>query len=140
MLEKEKNLALYELIKSGESDTLEFKASMLEPTPSVRTKPNETNNENLERQFKGMKETLKNEVVTTISAFMNSAGGILLVGVQDDGSVYGLENDFKVAGRSKDWDAWLQQLASLIKEKIGTEFFSYVKVERLGMIIRQLLR
>jgi predicted HTH transcriptional regulator len=78
-----------------------------------------------------MRETLKNEVVTTISAFMNSAGGILLVGVEDDGSVYGLEKDFKVAGRNSDWDAWLQQLASLIKEKIGTEFFSYVKAERV---------
>jgi predicted HTH transcriptional regulator len=57
-----------------------------------------------------MKETLKNEVVTTISAFMNSAGGILLIGVQDDGSVYGLEKDFKAAGRKGDLDGWLQLL------------------------------
>ena len=130
-LEKEKDLALYELINSGESDTLEFKASMLEPVPSLRTKSNITSNENLDRQLKGMRETLKNEVVTTISAFMNSTGGILLVGVQDDGSVYGLEKDFKAAGGKGDWDAWLQLLANLIRGKIGTEFFNYVKVERV---------
>jgi hypothetical protein len=44
-LEKEKNLALYELINSGESDTLEFKALMLEPAPSLRTKSNITSSE-----------------------------------------------------------------------------------------------
>jgi predicted HTH transcriptional regulator len=131
LLEKEKNLALYELIKSGESDTLEFKASMLEPVPSVKIKSDVISNENLDRQLKGMRETLKNEVVTTISAFMNTVGGILLVGIQDDGSVYGLDRDFKAAGGKGDWDSWVQVLANLIRGKIGTEFVNYIKVERV---------
>lgn len=130
-LEKEKDLALKDLINLGESDTLEFKASMLEPVSSDRMKPSLTNNENLEWQLKGMRETLKNEVITTICAFMNSGGGIMLIGVQDDGSVCGLDKDLKAAGRKKDWDSWLQVLANHIREKIGTEFVNYVKVERM---------
>ena len=61
---------------------------------------------------------------------MKSVGGILLVGVQD-GSVYGLDNDFRAAGGKGDWDAWLQVLANLIRSMIGTEFVNYVKVERV---------
>ena len=130
-LEKEKDLSLDDLINLGESDTLEFKASLLEPVSSDRIKSSLTDNENLQRQLKGMRETLKNEVITTISAFMNSAGGILLIGVQDDGSVCGLDRDIKAAGRKRDWDSWLQVLANHIREKIGTEFVNYVKAERL---------
>lgn len=52
------------MIIRGESDTLEFKASMLEPVSSENQKP--------DLAVKGMKETLKNEIVTTICAFMNS--------------------------------------------------------------------
>jgi predicted HTH transcriptional regulator len=83
---------------------------------------------------KGLIETLKNEIVTTICAFMNSAGGILLVGVQDDGSVYGLEEDFRLSGKGGNWDSWLQTLASLVHDKIGTEFIKYVKVELIEYI------
>jgi predicted HTH transcriptional regulator len=119
------------LINLGELDTLEFKASMLEPIISSSMKSSLTDSENIERQLKGMQETLKNEVISTISAFMNWAGGIMLIGVQDDGSVCRLEKDLKAAGRKRDWDSWLQVLANHIREKIGTEFVNHVKVERV---------
>jgi hypothetical protein len=142
-LEKEIDLDFEKLKKMEESDTLEFKASMLTPMVSKKTISNSKSNIGNERDqqklglmIKGMRETLKNEIVTTICAFMNSAGGILLVGVQDDGSVSGLEQDFKASGGSTNWDSWLQVLANLIRDKIGTEFVKYVKVERVYMMIR----
>ena len=36
------------------------------------------------------------EIAKTISAFMNSEGGILLIGVKDDETILGLKKDFKL--------------------------------------------
>jgi predicted HTH transcriptional regulator len=57
---------------------------------------------------------------------MNSAGGILLTGVNDSGEVLGLEKDISTTKGSKDKYASL--LTSLITDFIGAEFSQCIKI------------
>src|SRR5260370_15920823 len=66
-----------ELIKRGESKTLEFKSTL-------RWSLKENRQDN-----KGVTHA----VLKTIAAFLNTEGGDLLVGVADNGSIVGIERD-----------------------------------------------
>ncbi len=61
--------------------------------------------------------------VKTIAGFANSRfGGTLLIGVADDGSVHGLEDDydtFTERGERGDQDLWGQHLQNLIRSRLG---------------------
>ena len=49
------------------------------------------------------KEYIEKNILKTISAFANTKGGTLLIGVDDNGKVIGLENDIRTfKNRSKD--------------------------------------
>lgn len=83
------------LLRGGENERVEFKST-------ARWDLNEG---------KANKE-MELAVVQEVAAFMNTKGGVLLVGVEDDGTVIGLENDFKVFKTRKDPDAyerWIMQ-------------------------------
>ena len=71
--------------------------------------------------------------VKTIAGFANSPiGGTLLVGVADDGSVYGLEDDFATfskRGERGDRDLWGQHLENLIRSRLGDAVLSLVATE-----------
>ena len=65
---------------------------------------------------------LEDAVVKTIAGFANSPyGGTLLVGVTDDGRIYGLEDDyatFSKRGQRGDRDLWGQHLKNLL-DRLG---------------------
>ena len=69
-------LSVVDLMEKGETDTIEFKSSMI-------------------WDYKKKQPTKEMKVVTarTVSSFMNSDGGILLIGISDDKKVLGLTND-----------------------------------------------
>lgn len=56
-------------------------------------------------------------VVKSIAAFMNTDGGILLVGVDDSGKSVGIEEDFPFVQQSQ--DGWEQWLTTLIGKTLG---------------------
>ena len=62
----------------------------------------------------------------TIAAFLNSHGGTLLIGVDDNGDVFGLEKDLKLQKNSR--DKFELTLRNLINDRIGVEFGGFVKV------------
>ena len=68
---------------------------------------------------------LRNEVLKTVAAFMNTDGGILLIGVEDSGSVFGLEKDLSTLKGSSE-DEFLQLLTSLIVNAIGPQYSPFV--------------
>ena len=67
---------IFELIRKGESKTLEFKSSFRHNLRS--------NN---------FEEKMIFIIMKTINAMMNTIGGTLLIGVQDDGEIIGIEHD-----------------------------------------------
>ncbi len=98
------------LLKQAEGDTLEFKSTL-----QWDVKQNRSN------------KALHKEVLKTIAAFMNAKGGTLLIGVTDNGEVYGLERDLSLV-KGKSTDGFEQKLMSLFSEHIGAEFARYITV------------
>lgn len=98
-----------ELIKLGESATLEFKSTL--QWDVVQNKQN---------------TELRKQVLKTLVAFLNSEGGTLVIGVEDDGTLFGLEKDLSTLNDSKDKLANL--FTSIVVEKIGAEFSPYIKM------------
>lgn len=89
-----------ELIRIGEGPTLEFKSTL--QWDVIQNQPN---------------KALRLSVLKTIAAFLNSQGGTLIIGVEDNGDIYGLERDLSLLEESR--DKFQQLLSSLIVEYIG---------------------
>ncbi len=92
------------IIRQGEGKKIEFKQTF---SKNIRT-----NKKDKEIQ----KSTLKN-----IVGFLNADGGVLLVGVSDEGEVTGVEDDF-----FKSDDKYLLNFKNLLKSKIGAEFYPLI--------------
>ena len=75
-------------------------------------------------------KVIETAAIKTIAGFANSPyGGTLLIGVADDGSVYGLEDDYKTfskRGQLGDHDLWGQHLQNLIHHRLGAYALSLV--------------
>ncbi len=99
-----------ELISGGESDTVEFKSTL---RYDIR---NSVLNKKLEYL-----------IAKTIAAFLNSEGGSLLIGVDDEKNILGLENDFSTL-RKPNIDGFELQLLEVIKKYIGVELISHLKI------------
>jgi len=71
---------------------------------------------------------LERMVLKTIAAFMNADGGTLLIGVNDNAEIVGLENDYKSLPK-KNRDGFENHLNMLIKTAIGLPFTKYIDVK-----------
>lgn len=80
-----------------------------------------------DRKTKGVNRALERAALKTVAAFMNSGGGHLVVGVGDDGTVHGLEEDFATLAR-RDADGWENHLSNLLAAAVGSSFRQYVQV------------
>lgn len=69
-----------EIIQQGESNTVEFKSTLVY---NIETK--EADN------------LIKEMIAKTICGFLNSKGGVLFIGINDDGLIQGLDFDFSLA-------------------------------------------
>jgi hypothetical protein len=101
---------LQELIGLGESATLEFKSSFQWDVVQGQV--------NKELRLQSLK---------TIVAFLNSGGGTLVIGVEDNGAVFGLDQDL-LSVKNNNLDGFQQLLASQISELIGAGFWPYIKM------------
>lgn len=66
-------------------------------------------------------------IAKTVSAFLNSDGGVLIIGVDDDGNALGLEKDIETLSK-KDIDGFELHLRNIIKKYLGSNFEKYLKV------------
>ena len=90
---------ILELIRHGESMTLEFKQTF---SKDIKT--------NIKHKEKKIRQSSLKEIV----AFLNSEGGTLLIGVKDSGEIFGIEND-----NFKDDDTYLLNFDNHINHYIG---------------------
>ena len=56
---------------------------------------------------------------------MNTGGGILLIGVADDGTIYGIEDDIKTLFK-KDIDGFQLKVKAIIQKYLETNLGKYV--------------
>ena len=75
-------------------------------------------------------KAIETAAIKTLAGFANSwYGGTLLIGVADDGSIHGLEDDydtFSKRGQLGDHDLWGQHLQNLIRARLGDYALSLV--------------
>ena len=93
------------LISGGESNRLEFKATLRWNLKSGRSE-------------KGIEKAW----LKTVVAFLNTDGGVLLIGVGDDGDILGTAAD-----QFESDDKYLLHLNNLIQGHIGLEFNSFIR-------------
>lgn len=103
-MEPTKKLSMAELIEAGESATIEYKSTM-----RWDVQRNQVNKE------------LQKVIAKTISGLLNTEGGTLLIGVTDEGTIFGIEADIQTLGR-RDTDGFYQFLVQLLDNHLGREF------------------
>ncbi len=112
---------LFALIRTGESRTVEFKQTF---TKDVKT------------GIKEREKTVRESSLKNIVAFLNSReGGTLLIGVTDDGSIYGIENDYYESD-----DKYLLNFKNQVKTKIGEDSYLFVSWKIVTVQSKKVLR
>jgi hypothetical protein len=96
---------IFNLINNGENEELEFKSSL---RTNIHTKKPD--------------KKIEHAVLKTITAFLNTDGGTLLVGVSDDGTIIGIDHD----GFSTN-DKFYQHYTNLVQNHIGNEYLPMIK-------------
>ncbi len=109
------NPELMALIKGGETDKVEFKVAAFR------------------NPFTGKKEdAITANVIEEISAFMNTNGGTLLVGVEDEGGIAGIDTEYTMVDPHKpNWDGYQLALIGSLKRLSITNPSQYCQFERL---------
>ncbi|MCO6451888.1 MAG: ATP-binding protein [Caldilineales bacterium] len=98
------------LITAGEGQFVEFKASLL--WDYRQQKPN---------------KNLYEPVMKNLVGFMNSQGGVVLIGVGDDGEILGLEPDFKTL-KKQNSDEFENVFNNAFRSMIGVEYHRFIDV------------
>jgi len=116
------------LVGSGESERLEFKE-----TARLNTRTGIVD------------RVIENAVVRTVAGFMNSSGGMLVVGVNDAGIVVGLEADIRTLGRRQNLDGYEQALRTLLgvnlaKERCASVVVTFPEVDGTPICVLQVPR
>jgi hypothetical protein len=101
---KQASSGVLELIKAGESYSLEFKSTLRWNIKAAKKDP-----------------AIEHASLKTISAFLNSGGGTLLIGVEDSGAILGLESD-----AFPNEDRFSLHFWDLVKSSIGEEFSAFI--------------
>ena len=102
---EKKMSVIAELISQGEHDKLEFKSTFRWDLRQNKKNP-----------------AIEHAALKSITAFLNSEGGDLLIGVADDGTILGVEGDNFVND-----DKFLLHVWTLIKTSMGQDVSPYIK-------------
>lgn len=98
-------------LSAGESSELEFKSTM-----RWDVKENNVN------------KSLQKVIAKSLAGFLNTNGGVLLIGVEDNGAIYGIEKDINTLNK-KDMDGFEQTILQIIENHLGTLVTHYIKIK-----------
>lgn len=106
------------LINAGENSKLEFKSSL---RWNIKAGRNDT--------------AMEHSVLKTIVAFLNGEGGTLLVGVEDNGNILGIEID-----KFPNDDKFLLHFSSIVNDRIGKHFVEQIRADLKSIQGKKILR
>ena len=108
-----KTQTIEDILAAGENERVEFKASARWDYREGKTN-----------------KALEQVIVKTVASFLNSKeGGILVIGVEDNGNIVGLENDYRTLSQRPNRDGYQQFLVNLLSNSIGKVPCSSVSIE-----------
>lgn len=111
VLEHADDLEVSELVKMPESQTLEFKSSMRHDLKTG-----------------GANKALEQVIVKSVSGLMNAQGGVLLIGVNDEGEILGIEQDVSMLPQRQDVDFYENRLTTLLENGVGGAATANVRI------------
>ncbi len=91
------------LVAGGETAFVEFKSSLRHDYRQIKTDKN-----------------LEHVILKSIAGFLNAKGGTLIIGVNDDGDILGLANDY-FSLKKKDKDGFQQRLILIVSNAYGKD-------------------
>jgi hypothetical protein len=103
--------SVQQIIDSGESQNVEFKSSIM-----------------WDYHQEKVNKHLSEPIIKNVSAFMNSTGGIVVIGVNDDGEIIGLDADLAVL-KKPDLDGFELVFNNAFNQMIGAEFRQFVDIK-----------
>jgi len=106
--EPDKNQKIFDLIKKGEGSTIEFKATLQKSIDNPNIPPT----------------VIENNVIKSIAGFCNTEGGNLLIGVNDNGEIIGIEQD-----NFQSNDKFKNHLKNILDARVTKSVFSSIKTE-----------
>jgi len=118
------------IIRGGENKNREFKSSLRNP---ITEEPVVRNGKTLTK--KEIKKSLEKAVLKTIAAFMNTEGGTLLIGVQDDGVELGIEHD-----QFENRDKYQLHLTNIIKQNLGSIAAAAIEIQIISLNSKDICR
>jgi len=113
---------VYSYIRKGESQILEFK---------------ETFSLDIDKQTK--EKYLEVSALKTIVAFLNTIGGVLLIGVSDNEDVKGIDAEVEKLYKGV-YDKFLLHFKNNIKSKIGEQFYPFIDYSIVDMGGKNILK
>lgn len=103
------------IIDKGENDLIEFKSSL-----------------RWDYRLAKMNKMLEDVIIKTMAAFLNTEGGMLFIGVDDDGNALGLHNDYSCLSK-KNRDGFLLTLTNLINQQLGKNIHKYITINIISL-------
>lgn len=98
------------LINDGESEFVEFKSSL-----------------RFDYNTEKINKNLEDVILKTTAGFLNAEGGILLIGIKDNGEILGLKEDFGSL-KIKSKDGFQQRLILLISNMFGKDICRLIHI------------
>lgn len=105
---------VYGLIREGESKYAEFKETL-----------------SLDIRKKMKEKYIETSALKTVVAFLNTDGGVLLIGISDAGAVMGINNEIGKFYKGK--DDFLLHWKNLLKERIGEEYYPFLEYKIINV-------
>lgn len=107
---KDLGLQIPQMVKRGEGADLEFKSSL-----------------RWDYQQQTKNKALEKVVAKTVAGFANAKGGVLLIGVDDDGAVLGLEPDYATLNK-QNRDGFELHTTQVLAAALGESVLAYVTI------------
>lgn len=104
------NKNISEIFKSEESVNMEFKSSA-----------------RWDQKLCAYNKDLENPIIKTVAGFMNSKGGTLVIGVDDNKNILGIDPDLSTLSKQNE-DGYFQFLTNLFSNNFGSEFVSLIHI------------
>ncbi|MDE0701428.1 MAG: DUF262 domain-containing protein [Acidimicrobiaceae bacterium] len=105
-------VGVIELLRVGESQTVEFKSTARWNLHAGR-----------------LDKKMEHVVTKTVCGFLNAQGGKLLIGVDDHGNVVGLEADLQTLGRKANRDGYELFLRQLLDDTLSVPTAAIVRID-----------
>ncbi|MCL5028973.1 MAG: ATP-binding protein [Bacteroidetes bacterium] len=109
-LKRKSKINLMDLINEGENFHIEFKSSLRWDYKEAK-----------------MNKSLEFEVIRSVAAFLNSEGGYLLIGVDDNKKILGLEKDFSTLQKNS-CDGFQLHFNNLLNTQFGKNIHQFIRI------------